>query len=69
MDFMKPEPEPDGESYLAFSSSENHWVNVKGNEDPLLMKFPVTYSENEVSHLYVCTHHDSKVQSLILTNS
>lgn len=53
MDFMKPEPDPDRESYIAFFCNENELVGMKENEDPLLMKFPVTDSENEVSHLSV----------------
>jgi hypothetical protein len=56
MDFMKLEPVPEGESYLAFPCHENQLVDVKENEDPLLMKFPVTNSENEVSHVCIFVH-------------
>jgi hypothetical protein len=47
MDFIKPEPESDGDSYSAPSYSELQLLDMKA-EDPLLIRFPVK-TENEVS--------------------
>jgi hypothetical protein len=52
MDYIKPDP--DGELYLTSSQNENQQIDVKEEEDPLLIKLPVASSENEVSCHSVC---------------
>jgi hypothetical protein len=53
MDFIKPEPDPDGEAFLTFSYNDNQLIDVKQDEDPLLIRFPVK-ADNEVSCVSVC---------------
>jgi hypothetical protein len=52
MDFIKPEPDLEGELYLT-----SHNDNQLTDEDPLSIKFPVANYENEVSfnslHYYI----------------
>jgi hypothetical protein len=48
MNVTKCESDPDGESFLTSSDSENEPMDMKEEKDHLLMKFPVTNSENEV---------------------
>lgn len=47
MNVTKCESDPDGESFLTSSDSENEPMDMKEEKDHLLMKFPVTNSENE----------------------
>jgi hypothetical protein len=49
MEFIKTEPEPDGESYLTFACDQNEITGVREDEDPLLVKCPFIKRENEVS--------------------
>ena len=49
MNVMKCEPDPDGESIRTSSGNENQLTDMKKDKSNLLMKFPVTDSENEVS--------------------
>jgi hypothetical protein len=53
MDFIKPEPDTDGEAFLTFSCNENQLIDVKQDEDPLLIRFPVKI-DNEVSYICIC---------------
>jgi hypothetical protein len=53
MDFIKLEPESDGDSYSAPSYNESRLPDIKA-EDPLLIRFPVMKTENEVSLMPVC---------------
>jgi hypothetical protein len=57
MDFIKPEPDPDGEHYWT-SQSENEFIYEKEKEDPLLIRLPVMKAENEVSYISVCSLSD-----------
>ncbi|XP_023728116.1 uncharacterized protein LOC111875807 isoform X7 [Cryptotermes secundus] len=50
MDFIKREPDTDGEGFLTFSCSESQLIEVKQDEDPLLIKFPVK-TDNEQNAL------------------
>jgi hypothetical protein len=52
MDFMKPEPDPDGESFLTYQD-ENKLIDIE-EKDAIIMKFPVKNSEYEVSHMSAC---------------
>jgi hypothetical protein len=52
MDFIKPEPDPDGEAFQTFSYNENQLIDVKQDEDPLLIRFPVK-TDNEVSFVSI----------------
>jgi hypothetical protein len=54
MDFIKPEPESDGDSYSAPSYNESWLPDIKA-EDPLLIRFPVMKTENEVSLIPACS--------------
>lgn len=47
---MKCEPDPDGESFRTSSGNENQLTDMKKDKSKLLMKFPVTDSENEVNY-------------------
>jgi hypothetical protein len=49
MEFMKPEP--DDELYLTYSHSETLLIDVKDDEDPLLIRFPETKTETEVGFM------------------
>jgi hypothetical protein len=53
MDFIKPEPDTDGEAFLTFSCNESQLIEVKQDEDPLLIRFPLK-TDNEVSYLSIC---------------
>jgi len=50
MNVMKHEPDPDGESFLASSDNESQLTDIKEGKDQVLMKLPVTESENEVNY-------------------
>lgn len=56
VDFIKSEPDSDSEVYLT-SHNENGMIEVKEEEDPLLIRFPVTQDENEVSLWHVISLH------------
>jgi hypothetical protein len=43
MNFMKPEPDPDWESYWAYHS-ECQLVDLEEDMDPIVMKFPIMNS-------------------------
>lgn len=49
MDVVKLEPDPDGVSYPASCHNENQLIGVKEDQDPLVMRFPLMKTENEVS--------------------
>jgi len=49
MEFIKTEPEPDGESYLISAYDQNEITGVREDEDPLLVQCPFIKTENEVS--------------------
>lgn len=53
MDFIKREPDTDGEGFLTFSCNESQLIEVKQDEDPLLIRFPVK-ADNEVSYISIC---------------
>jgi hypothetical protein len=53
MNFIKPEPDPDGEAFLTFSCNDSQLIDVKQDEDPLLIRFPVK-TDNEVSCISIC---------------
>jgi hypothetical protein len=55
MDFIKPEPDTDEEAFLTFSCNENQLIDVKQDEDPLLIRFPVK-TDKEVSCIYKTVH-------------
>ena len=58
MEFVKPEPEPDGESYLTSDYDTNELTGVKEDTDPLLIKCPCIKMEDEVS----CIHGHCQTQ-------
>jgi len=49
MEFIKTEPESDGESYLTSAYDQNEITGVREEEDPLLVKCPFIKTEIEVS--------------------
>jgi hypothetical protein len=49
MDFIKCEPDSDGESYSTSSQKQNLLTDVKEDEDPLFISYPLMKTENEVS--------------------
>lgn len=51
MNVMKHEPDPDGESFKS-SDNESQLTDIKEGKDQVLMKLPVTESENEVNYNY-----------------
>jgi hypothetical protein len=50
MNVMKCESDPDGDPFLTSSDDENQPIDMKEEKNHLLMKFPVTNSENEVNY-------------------
>jgi hypothetical protein len=48
MDIIKPEPEYDGDTYSAPSCNASQLPDIEA-EDPLLIRFSVMKTENEVS--------------------
>jgi hypothetical protein len=48
-DFIKSEPNSCCETRASPSHSENETTGAKEEEDPLLLTFPLTQTENEVS--------------------
>lgn len=50
MSVMKCEPDPDGESFLTSSDNESQLTDIQEGKDQVLMKPPVTESENEVNY-------------------
>jgi hypothetical protein len=53
MDFIKPEPEPDGESHLSSFHKENQQNYVAKDGTTKQMGCPVMKTENEVSYMSV----------------
>jgi hypothetical protein len=49
MEFIKTEPEPNGESYLTSAYDQSEITGVREDEDPLLVQYPFIKTENEVS--------------------
>jgi hypothetical protein len=49
MDVVKLEPDSDGKSCPMSCHNENQLIGVKEDQDPLLIKFPLVKTENEVS--------------------
>jgi hypothetical protein len=52
-DFIKSEPISYCERYASPSNNENETTGAKEEEDPLLLTFPLTQTENEVSYVSV----------------
>jgi len=50
-DFVKSEPNSYCETYASPSHNENEVTGAKEEEDPLLLTFPLTQTENEVSYM------------------
>ena len=50
-DFIKSEPISYCETYASPSRNENDTTGAKEEEDPLLLTFPLTQTENEVSYV------------------
>jgi hypothetical protein len=50
MNVIKCEPDPHGESFLTSSDDEIELTDIKEGKDQVLMKLPVTESENEVNY-------------------
>lgn len=50
-DFIKSEPNSYCETYASPSHNENDTTGGKEEEDPLLLTFPLTQTENEVSYM------------------
>jgi hypothetical protein len=48
VEFIKTEPEPDGESYLTSTGDQNELTDVREDKDPLLLNCPLTKPESEV---------------------
>jgi hypothetical protein len=62
MNVMKCEPDPDGESFRTSSDNESQLNDMKEDIDHVLMKLPVTDSENEVNYVCLLTvKHDSRL--------
>lgn len=53
MNFMKPELDPDGESYQSYHN-ENQLIDTEEDKGPIIIKFPVMNSEYEVSYMSDC---------------
>jgi hypothetical protein len=49
MNVVKLEPDPDAKSFSTSCHNENQLIGVKEDQDPLLIRFPLTKTENEVS--------------------
>jgi hypothetical protein len=49
VEFIKTEPEPDGESYLTSTCDQNELTGVREDKDPLLLNCPLMKPENGVS--------------------
>lgn len=49
MNVVKLEPDPDGKLYPTSCHNENQLIGVKEDQDPLLIRFPLMKTENEVS--------------------
>lgn len=56
MEFIKPEPKPDGELCSISFVNGNHLTDIKEEEDPLLIRYPLMKAENEVN-LFSITKH------------
>lgn len=54
MDYIKREPDPDGESYVMSCHNENQKDDVAQDEIPKQMGCPIMKTENEVSYMSVC---------------
>jgi hypothetical protein len=50
-EFIKCEPNSYCETYVSPSHNENEMTGTKEEEDPLLLTFPLTQTENEVSYV------------------
>jgi hypothetical protein len=50
-DFIKSEPYSYCETHASPSRNENETTGAKEEEDPLLLTFPLTQTENEVSYM------------------
>lgn len=49
MEFIKPEPNPDGEMCPTSFVNGNHLTDIKEDEDPLFIRYPLMKAENEVN--------------------
>lgn len=56
MEFIKPEPKPDGELCPTSFINGNHWTDIKEEEDPLLIRCLIMKVEKEVN-LFSITKH------------
>lgn len=56
MNFMKTEPDSDSENYLKYSQNEDELLDVKEEENPVPITFPVMEAKIEVSCVYVLVY-------------
>jgi hypothetical protein len=56
MEFVNTEPDTDNERFLTSPASGSQPINIKAEEDPVLMTFPLMRSESEVSCMFVVKH-------------
>lgn len=56
MEFIKPEPKPDGELCPTSFVTGNHLTDIKEDEDPLLIRCLIMKVEKEVN-LFSITKH------------
>jgi hypothetical protein len=49
MDFIKSEPDPGGQEFQSSAHSEHQVIDIKQDEEPVLINFQLMKTENEVS--------------------
>ncbi|PNF19954.1 hypothetical protein B7P43_G10369, partial [Cryptotermes secundus] len=65
MNFMKPEPDPDGESYQSYHN-ENQLIDTEEDKGPIVIKFPVMNSEYEHKTDAIKLEHAAHVLPLMM---
>lgn len=69
MEFVNTEPDTDSERFLTSPPSGSQPNNIKTEEEPVLMTFPVMRSESEVSCMFVVNHISQNSNNYILSQA
>jgi hypothetical protein len=69
MEFVNTEPDTNNERFLTAPPSGSQPINIKAEEDPMLMTFPVMRSESEVSCVFVVKHISQNNNNYLLSQA
>jgi hypothetical protein len=69
MEFVNTKRDTDSERFLTSPPSGSEPINIKAEEDPVLITFPVMRSEGEVSYVLVFRHISQNNNNYLLSQA